>query len=92
MSSEFKCKNCGSWNPLQDEAAVCLACNTPYKVFTEADRASIERRNTTGDIKIPIHPNDAPPIKVLKHIFNAIQIAFLAVLSFILWLIAAGPG
>jgi hypothetical protein len=92
MSSEFKCKNCGTWSPIYGEDAVCITCQTPYKVLTEADKESLERRNTAGDIKIPIRPDDSPPIKVLKHIFNAIQIAFLAVLSFILWLIAAGPG
>lgn len=92
MSAEFKCKNCGAWNPLKGEDSNCIACNTPYKIFSESDRASIERRNTSGDIKIPIHPNDALLVKVLKHVFNAIQIGFLSVLSFILWLIAAGPG
>ncbi len=92
MHSEFKCKNCGTWCALNHEDARCTTCNTPYKVLTEADKASIERRNTTGDIKILINPKDALLIKLLKHLFNAAQIAFLAVLSFILWLIAAGPG
>ncbi len=74
------------------ENACCSTCSMPLSEISAEENASIERRNSAGEIKIPINPSDPLLLRILKRIFNVVQLVFLSILSFILWLIFAGPG
>lgn len=89
---QLKCRHCGEWNTIDSETQVCAPCGKPLIEISEAEIRSLERRKTTGEIKIPIYPDDSWLKRNLKHIFNFVQVIFLAILSFFLWLFAAGPG
>jgi len=89
---QIKCNGCNEWNILNSETQNCASCEKPLVEISEAELVSLERRRTTGEIKIPIHPDDSFLKRNLKHIFNFVQVIFLAVLSFFLWMFATGPG
>lgn len=92
LARQLKCKHCGEWNLYTSDSQVCKSCERPIFIVTEAEVESLERRKTTGEIKIPIHPDDSWITRNLKHVFNFVQLIFLAIVSFFLWLFAAGPG
>jgi hypothetical protein len=92
LARQLKCKHCGEWNKFTSDSQVCKSCEHPIVVVTKAEVESLERRKTTGEIKIPIHPDDSWFKRNIKHVFNFVQVIFLAILSFFLWLFAAGPG
>jgi len=92
MQREVKCKNCGEWNTLSDENSRCTHCSGLLAEVSAAEKASIDRRNTAGEIRIQINPNDPWILRMLKRVFNVVQLVFLSILSFILWVIFAGPG
>jgi len=89
---QLKCNHCGEWNTIISETQLCTSCGKSLMEISEAELESLERRKTTGDIKIPIYPDDSWSKRNLKHIFNFVQVIFLEILSFFLWLFAAGPG
>jgi hypothetical protein len=91
-TTTLKCKACGEWNKYSSALQLCESCKKPLIEISEADVLSLERRKTTGEIKIPINPEDSWIKRNTKHVFNFVQVVFLAVLSFFLWLFAAGPG
>ncbi len=74
------------------ENACCSTCSMPLSEISAEENASIERRNSAGEIKIRINPSDPLLLRILKRTFNVVQLVFLSILSFILWLIFAGPG
>lgn len=88
----LKCKNCGEWSTHTEENPVCPNCQTAFLVVTESEKESLERRRTAGEIKIQIKETDSLIVAIFKHIFNAVQIVFIAIVSFIVWFVAAGPG
>lgn len=92
MQRESKCKHCGEWNILSNENASCSTCSKPLSEISAEEKASLERRNLAGEIKIRINPNDPLFLRMLKRVFNLAQLIFLSILSFILWVIFAGPG
>lgn len=92
MQREVKCKHCGEWGTLIDENSRCIKCSCLLADVSAAEKASIDRRNSAGELKIKINPNDPWILRILKQTFNVIQFVFLAILSFILWVIFAGPG
>ncbi len=89
---QLKCKHCGKWNTIISETQLCTYCEKLLIEISEAELQSLELRKTTGEIKIPIYPDDSWLKRNLKHIFNFVQVIFLVILSFFLWLFAAGPG
>lgn len=91
-AKQLKCKHCSEWNIIISETEICTSCGNKLIEISEAEILSLEVRKTTGDIKIPINPDDSRLKRSFKHIFNFVQVLFLAILSFFLWLFAAGPG
>jgi hypothetical protein len=92
LARQLKCKHCGEWNEFTSDSQVCKSCKNAIHVVTDAEVQSLERRKTSGEIKIPIHPDDNWFQRNLKHVFNIVQVIFLAIVSFFLWLFVAGPG
>ncbi len=91
-TKEIKCKHCNTWNSVFENNALCKHCGKTLVDITSEDLESIERRKTSGEIKIQINPNDPWLLRAVKQVFNVVQLIFLSILSFILWLIFAGPG
>ena len=92
-SSQIRCSSCDEWNVVESKADTCKSCGRSLiKPNSAAEIASIKRRTEPIEFKIPILPEDGFFIRIGKHIFNVVQMVFLAVLSFFMWLIAAGPG
>ncbi|MFN5372618.1 MAG: hypothetical protein ACK5B6_14245 [Bacteroidia bacterium] len=92
MQREIKCKHCGEWNTLGIENVNCSTCAKPLSELSADDKASMERRNSAGEINIRINPNDPWILRLLKRTFNLVQLIFLSILSLIVWIIFAGPG
>lgn len=92
MSQMLKCKNCGEWSTHKEENPICPNCQKAFFVVTESEKESLERRRTAGEIKIKIKETDSLIVTIFKHLFNVVQMVFLAIVSFIVWFVAAGPG
>jgi hypothetical protein len=92
MPREIKCISCKQWSIIENENDFCVHCKKPLVEISVAEKASRERRRLTGSINIPISPNDSFLIRGIKQIFNLVQLIFISILSFILWLIFIGPG
>lgn len=88
----LKCKKCGQWSTHSGENPICPNCQLAFFIVTESEKESLERRRTAGDVKIKINETDSLIVRMFKHIFNVVQIVFLAIVSFIVWFVAAGPG
>jgi len=87
------CQNCSEWNEYQGLPGTCRKCGRALgRVETAAEKESIKRRSTPIEIRIPINPDDGMIIRGLKHVFNFVQLIFIAVISFFFWLIAVSPG
>lgn len=91
-NKEVKCKHCGAWNEVSNEQDICISCNKPLNEVSTSEKESIERRLSSWQLDVPILETDNWFIKLFKGVFNRVQMVFLAILSFFLWLIAAGPG
>jgi len=89
---QIRCKNCGFWNTTESYESNCTSCGEALRKIEQAELDSIERRKTTGEPKIPIYPNDSILSKIGKHIYNIVTLVFIGIISFFLWLFAAGPG
>lgn len=89
---QILCPSCKKWNNVIDSQQKCVFCEKDFITISEAEIKSIERRKTMGEIKIPIYDTDSILIRFFKNIFNVIQMIFLGIVSFIVWLVAAGPG
>ena len=91
-SVQLRCKQCGFWNTPHSAEAKCESCGAKLYEVSEADKQSLIRRKTAGELTLPILPEDSFWRVVGKKIYNAVTIIFLAITSFFLWLFAAGPG
>lgn len=89
---QILCPSCKKWNNVIEAQKKCVFCDKDFISISAADIKSIERRETMGEIKIPIYDTDSIFIRFFKNIFNVIQMIFLGIVSFIVWLVAAGPG
>ena len=92
MSRMLKCSHCGEWNTTTENQSHCNYCGTEFFTISAAEEQSLARRKTAGDLKIKIQESDSPLVVFFKHTFNFVQMVFLAIVSFIVWFVAAGPG
>ncbi len=90
--SHVRCIYCGEWNELKDVTDLCVSCNKPLKPISEKEKENIEMRKHSWEIKVPIHENDSLFIRFFKHAFNAVQLVFIAIASFLIWLFFLSPG
>ncbi len=93
--SEKKCPHCGKWskwnNSLQD---ACDHCGQPLaktEIEREEKRAR-EREKNEKDWMFYIHPEDNGIVRFFKKTGNLFYTVFMAIMTFIMWLIAALPG
>ena len=97
FKSSKKCPNCGEWSEWKQQATdTCQYCGALLDdriLLREAAREA-ELKNKKGfelDI-IHIDPTDSFLVKIGKRIIQAIQISFIAIVSFILWVLTMLAG
>jgi hypothetical protein len=100
-SSDFKpskkCPNCGQWSEWNQQASdTCQHCgallddeNLIRTAAREAEKS--EQKGFDLDI-IQIHPNDAWYVVFYKRIIQGLQYSFIAIMTFILWVLALIAG
>lgn len=97
-SVQRKCKACGTWNT--GEVTHCVGCGVlidPTMVREEEAEARQKKRMSAPrgrlDKFIELFKESRNPfMKFIFLVASAIWFVYSVILSFILWLIAAGPG
>ncbi|SDL36147.1 hypothetical protein SAMN05421823_105297 [Catalinimonas alkaloidigena] len=98
MKAQKKCPSCGEWSPwLQKPDDRCFYCDAlldPRAHTIEQERAEQEAENKKKieAIVLPIHPEDGFFARLGKRVFNVVQLVFVAILSFFIWLITVMAG
>ena len=93
-----KCPTCKKWSEwhlnITDRCQHCNALLDADSVQRQAKREEDERKASEKFqlTLIEIHPTDSSFTKFYKRIIQAFQIAFIATLSFIIWLITLLAG
>jgi hypothetical protein len=91
-TSQVRCPACGEWNAWSQESDCCSSCSAVLKPVSEAELANTEQRKQPLDLNIPIHPDEPVLMRMAKHTFNAVQLVFMAIVSFFVWLFIISPG
>ena len=103
MSKSFqstkKCKNCGNWSPwnqsLNDTCNFCgrLLDEDAFLARAKAEvEAHEDKPHQINFDLIKIYPTDSFPVRLGKRLVQALQLSFVAVLSFILWVLTLLAG
>ncbi|WP_146153626.1 hypothetical protein [Adhaeribacter arboris] len=103
MSQSFqstkKCKNCGNWSPwnqqINDTCHFCghLLDEEAFLAQAKAEAEANEKKPYQINIDlIKIYPTDSFLVKIGKRMVQAVQISFVAILSFILWFLTMLAG
>ncbi|WP_207435468.1 hypothetical protein [Sabulibacter ruber] len=98
MKASKKCPHCGQWSTWNQEPTDlcqhCLNLLDPVAVErqqAQEDRREEEKKRFTVDL-IQIKADDSAFTKIWKSIGLGFQLAFVGIVSFILWLIALLAG
>ncbi len=93
--SQKKCPHCGQWsnwsNNINDRCENCGKPLAQEELDREKKRAD-EKEKNEKDWMFYINPNDSELVKFFKKTGNLFYTVFMAIMSFIMWLIAALPG
>ncbi|NEM97730.1 hypothetical protein [Pontibacter burrus] len=98
MNASRKCPNCGQWSRwTQNPADRCEHCQSILDPVALARQQAREERSKEDSGRfsmefIQINPDDHWIIKFFKRIGLGFQVAFVSIISFILWLIALLAG
>ncbi len=99
FQSTKKCRNCGNWSPWNQQVNdTCHFCGRllDEKGFLAKAKSEVEANEKKPyelnfDL-IPIYPTDSFLVKLGKRMLQAVQISFIAILSFILWFLTMLAG
>ncbi|MFB9863838.1 hypothetical protein [Rufibacter immobilis] len=98
MKESKKCPHCGQWSVWNhspaDRCEHCQALLDPAafeRQQAQAERKEEEEKRFSVDL-IQINPDDSALVKFFKSIGLGFQLAFVGIVSFILWLIALLAG
>jgi len=95
FKSSKKCTHCGQWSAWNqkptDTCEHCGALLDDRTLLREAAREAERKRKKGLDI-IEIYPSDSFLVKIGKRIGQAIQISFIAIVSFIIWFLTMLAG
>lgn len=97
-SIQRKCSSCGTWNT--DGELKCKECGATLDVqqklqeeHAERERKRIELPRTKFDLFVERISNSKNPFIKVAYVFvKTVWFIYWAILSFILWLVAATPG
>jgi len=96
LSSTKKCPSCEQWSTWNqrgdDHCDHCGQLLDPTRYHNEQARAEREKEPVSQVILIEIDPDDNAFIKFFKYIIRGGQLAFGAIVSFFLWLVAVAAG
>ncbi|AMM51497.1 hypothetical protein TH61_10380 [Rufibacter sp. DG15C] len=98
MSDTKKCPHCQHWSAwhqqVTDRCAHCQSLLDPkaYQRLLDQDTRQEAEKNQFNVVLIEILPTDSAFTKFWKRIVQGFQLTFMAILSFILWLIALLAG
>lgn len=92
---EKRCPNCGKWSKwTQDLQDVCEHCGQELSLKEQANLKRIEShiQDREENWMFFIKKTDSAWLVTLKKTGNFFYTIFMAIISFILWLVAAFPG
>ncbi|MCE7057490.1 hypothetical protein LZF95_22605 [Algoriphagus sp. AGSA1] len=93
--SQKKCPHCGKWsiwtNNYKDRCEHCGELLSPVELQREQKKA-IDKERNEKEWMFYINPDDSPVVKFFKKSGNLFYTVFMAIITFIMWLIAALPG
>lgn len=91
-----KCPVCQQWSAWQqrpdDRCEHCGALLDPRALESAVAREALANQKTSSVILMEIKPTDGPVVRFFKTIVRGGQLAFAAIVTFILWLVAAVAG
>jgi len=91
--NEIKCNNCGEWSVWsQQESDKCVHCGEVLRPVSDEEKDKIKKRLEVEYVKVHINEDDNIFVKLFKHVFNFVQMIFIAIISFLIWLFVASPG
>lgn len=93
--SQKKCPHCGEWSVwthhYQDRCEHCGELLSPEEMKREERKAQDQERNEK-EWMFYINPEDSAIVRFFKKSGNLFYTVFMAIMTFIMWLIAALPG
>lgn len=91
LPSTKKCPHCGQWSAWQQQAADrCTHCSQPLDPQRVASQqARTEQSQKPGLTLIEIKPDDGPVLSFFKYLVRGGQLAFAAIMAFLVWLVTA---
>ncbi|MGV3586565.1 MAG: hypothetical protein ACO1OF_06170 [Adhaeribacter sp.] len=97
FKSSKKCPHCGEWSEWDqqptDTCQFCGALLDDRTLLREAAREAESRNKKQLEIDIiEVYPTDSFFVKIGKRIIQAIQISFIAIVSFIIWFLTMLAG
>jgi hypothetical protein len=97
FQSSKKCPQCGEWSDwngeITDSCQHCGAGLSDKSSLSAAARAAEQQEKKGFELGlIPIHATDSWPVVLVKRLVQAIQISFVAILSFLIWFLTMLAG
>jgi hypothetical protein len=99
FESTKKCKHCGKWSHWNQQVNdTCQFCGhlLDEKAFLAQAKSEVEANEKNpcqiNMELIKIYPTDSFFVKIGKRVVQAVQISFIAILSFILWFLTMLAG
>ncbi|AHJ98096.1 hypothetical protein [Hymenobacter swuensis] len=96
MTATKKCPACGYWSNWQqlttDQCERCGQLLDPQRLRSEQAREALAQRPVSSLMLIEIRPDDKPLVRFFKYLIRGGQLAFGALMAFVLWLITLLAG
>jgi hypothetical protein len=93
MIRETKCPKCGEWQPTNGKSeAQCVFCDAFLHPDKRMREIEIKKRELVKPFFIIIKQDDQWYIKIAKFTFNAVQLVFVSIVSFIVWFVTLLAG
>jgi hypothetical protein len=96
LTASKKCPHCGFWSPWQQRADDrCERCGLlldAQRLRSEKLREEQAKEPLPTFLRVEMKPDDGPVLRFFKHIIRGGQLAFAALVSFMLWLVTILAG
>lgn len=91
-----KCPHCQQWTPWQQQPSdCCVHCGQvlePYRVASDQEREKLEQVPNSQLMLIEIKPEDGAVVTFFKYIIRGGQMAFAAIVAFVIWFLTTLAG
>ena len=96
LTASKKCPHCGFWSRWQQQADDrCERCGLlldAQRLRSEKLREEQAKEPLPTFLQIEMKPDDSPTMRFFKHIIRGGQLAFAALVSFVLWIVTILAG